>query len=93
MFGESDRTSVHAPYPVIEVAQAAVALCGSVELCNLWDIEAVHKLLPYALAEAVTQRHAHPMPLLCVPHWLVQQVSADLANVLHDLLEDGGKEQ
>ena len=93
LFGQSIRASVHAPYLVIEVAHAAVALCGSVELCDLRDVEAVHELLPYVLAEAVPQRHAHPMSLLWVPHRLVQQVSADLTNVLHNLLEDGGEKQ
>lgn len=77
---------------VIKVAQAAVTLCGAVELCDLRDVEAVHELLPYGLAQPVAQRHAHPMLSLCVPDRLVQQVSADLANVLHNL-EDKGEER
>lgn len=52
---------------VIKVAQAAVALGGSVELSNLTDVEAVHELLPYRLAQAVAQRHAHAMLTLRVP--------------------------
>ena len=93
MVRESQRMSVPCrtcSHLVIEVAQAAVALCSSVELCNLRDIEAVHELLPYGLTKAVAQCHAHLMLLLCVPNWLVQQVSADLSNVLHNL-EYGGK--
>lgn len=78
---------------VIEVAQAAVALCGSVELCDLWDIEAVHELLPYGLAQAVAKCHAHPMLSLRVPNWLVQQVSADLTNVLYNLEQDGSEKK
>lgn len=74
---------------VAKVAQAAVALRGSVELCDLRDIEAVHELLPYGLTQAVAQCHAHPVLLLRVANRLVQQVSADLPNVLHDLEEDG----
>lgn len=77
---------------VVKVAQAAVALCSTVELCNLWDIEAVHELLPYGLTQAVAQRHAHLMLTLCVANGLVQQVSADLTNVLHNLV-DGSEEK
>lgn len=74
---------------VVEVAQAAVALGGSVELSDLRDVEAVHELLPDGLPQAVAQRHAHPVLPLRVPHRLVQQVPADLADVLHDLEERG----
>lgn len=76
---------------VIEVAQAAVALGGSIELCDLWDIEAVHELLPYGLTQAVAKCHAHLMLLLRVPNWLVQQVPADLPYVLHNLEWEGGR--
>lgn len=74
---------------VIKVAEAAVALCCSVELCDLWDIEALHELLPYGLPQAVAHCHAHPMLFLHVPNRLVQQVSTDLTNVLHNLEESG----
>ena len=57
---------------VAKVAQAAVAFCGSVELSYLWDVEAVHELLPYGLAQAVAQCHTHSMLAFCVPNWLVQ---------------------
>lgn len=73
------------PHLVVKVAQAAVALCGSVKLSYLWDVEAVHELLPYGLAQAVAQRHAHPMLVLSVPKRLVQQISTDLSDVLHNL--------
>lgn len=73
---------------VAEVAQAAVALGGSVELCDLRDPEAVHELLPDGLTQTVAQSHAHPVLSLRVANRLVQQVSADLANVLHDLEEN-----
>lgn len=78
---------------VAEVAQAAVTLRGSVELCDLRDVEAVHELLPYGLTQAVAQCHAHPVLSLRVANRLVQQVPADLANVLHNLEEDGAGRQ
>lgn len=73
------------PHLVAKVAQAAVALGGSVELCDLRDVEACHELLPDGLAEAVAQRHAHAVPALGVANRLVQEVPADLADVLHNL--------
>lgn len=78
---------------VVKVAQAAVALCSTVELCNLWDIEAVHELLPYGLTQAVAQCHAHLMLPLGVANWLVQQVPADLADVLHNLVDRSEKKK
>lgn len=77
---------------VVEVAQAAVALCGSVKLCDLRDAEAPHELLPYGLAQAVAQRHSDPVLLLRVPNRLVEQVPADLTNVLNDL-DDGRQKE
>lgn len=79
------------PHLVTEVAQAAVALCGSVELCDLRDVEAGHELLPYGLPQAVAQCHAHSVLLLGVPDRLVQQVTADLPDVLHNLDENGAQ--
>lgn len=76
---------------VVKVPQAAVALCCSVELCDQRDIEAVHELLPYGLAQAVAECHAHLMLFLHVPDRLVQQVAADFTNVLHNLEESGSK--
>lgn len=70
---------------VVEVAQAAVALGGTVELCDLWYVEAVGEFLPDGLPKAVTKGHADLVLVLCVLFWLVQQIAADLANVLHDL--------
>lgn len=70
---------------VVKIAQAAVALGGAVELCDLWYIEAVGEFLPDGLAKAVTESHADLVLVLRVLLWLVQQVAADLANVLHDL--------
>lgn len=88
MVGQTRRSHL-----VIKVAQAAVTLCGAVELCDLRDVEAVHELLPYGLAQTVAQCHAHPMLLLRVPDRLVQQVSADLTDVLHNLEEKGAGER
>lgn len=74
---------------VAKVAQTAVALGRSVELCDLRDVEAPHKLLPYRLAQAVAERHAHAVLPLGVSNGLVQQVPADLADVLHNLERTG----
>lgn len=73
---------------VVKVAQAAVALRCAVELCNLGDIEPVHELLPYGLAQAIAQCHADLVLALGVSNGLVQQVAADLTNVLHNLMND-----
>lgn len=73
------------PHLVVEVAQAAVALGGAVELCDLPDVEASHELLPYGLPQAVAERHAHTVSSLGVSNGLVQKVPADLPDVLHNL--------
>lgn len=70
---------------VVEVAQATVALGGAVELCDLWYVEAVGELLPDGPAKAISEGHADHVLVLHVLLWLVQQIAADLANVLHDL--------
>lgn len=80
------------PHLVVEVAQAAVALRGPVELCDLRDVEASHELLPYGLAQAVAQRHAHAVASLRVSDGLVQKVPADLPDVLHNLEETGRRD-
>lgn len=74
---------------VVKVAQTAVALGGSVELCDLRDAEASHELLPYRLAQAVAERHAHAVLPLGVSDGLVQKVPADLTDVLHNLGRTG----
>lgn len=73
------------PHLVVKVAQAAVALCGPVELCDLRDAEASHELLPYGLAQAVAERHTHTVSSLRISYGLVQKVPADLPDVLHNL--------
>lgn len=78
-------------HPVIEVAQAAVTLGGAVELGDLWDVEPFHELLPDGLAQAVAQRHAHPMLLFRVSNGLIQQISANLSYVLNDLEGKAGR--
>lgn len=76
------------PHLAIEVAQAAVALRGPIELGHLGDVEAAREFGPDGLAEAVAKRHAHPVLTLHLPGWLVQEVAAQLADVLHNLGED-----
>lgn len=76
---------------VVKVAQTAVALGCSVELCDLRDAEARHKLLPYRLAQAVAERHAHAVLPLGVSDGLVQKVPTDLTDVLHNLEGTGDR--
>ena len=76
------------PHLAVEVAQAAVALRGPVELGHLGDVEAATEVSPDALPEAIAERHAHPVLALRLPGWLVQEVAAQFADVLHDLGAD-----
>lgn len=73
------------PYLAVKVAQAAVALGGSIELGHLGDVEATGEVRPDGLSEAVAYRHAHLVPGLCFPGRLVQEVPAQLTYILHDL--------
>lgn len=73
------------PYVIIEVPQAAVALGGPVELSHLGDAKAGHELSPDGSSQPIAQRHAHPVLPLHLLVGLVQQVTADLPNVLHNL--------
>ena len=73
------------PHLAVEVAQAAVALRGPVELGHLGDVEAATEVGPDALPEAIAECHAHPVLALRLPGGLVQEVAAQFADVLHDL--------
>lgn len=73
------------PHLAVEVAQAAVALRGPVKLGHLGNVEAATKVGPDGLPEAVAEGHAHPVPVFRLPGWLVQEVAAEFADVLHDL--------
>lgn len=73
------------PYVAIKVSQAAVALGGPIELGHLGDAKAGHELPPDGGPQPIAHGHAHPVLLLCVLVWLVQQVAADLPDVLHNL--------
>lgn len=84
------RGKAAGPYVVVEVSQAAVALGGPVELGHLGDAEAGHELPPDGSPQPIAQRHAHPVLPLHLLVGLVQQVAADLPDVLHDL---GGTER
>lgn len=78
------------PYVVVEVSQAAVALSGPIELSHLGDAKAGHELPPDGGTQPIAQRHAHPVLPLHLLVWLVQQVAADLPDVLYNL---GGTER
>lgn len=80
------------PYVVIKVSQAAVAFRGPVELGHLGDAETGHELPPDGGTQPVAQCHAHPVLPLHLLVWLVQQVAADLPNVLHNLRETERKD-
>lgn len=73
------------PYIAIKVSQAAVALGGPVELGHLGDAKAGHELPPDGGAQPIAHGHAHAVLPLRVLVWLVQQVAADLPDVLHNL--------
>lgn len=73
------------PYVAVKVSQAAVALGGPVELGHLGDAKAGHELPPDGGPQPIAQGHAHPVLPLRVLVWLVQQVAADLPDVLHNL--------
>lgn len=73
------------PYIAVKVSQAAVALGGPVELGHLGDAKAGHELSPDGGPEPIAHGHAHPVLLLCLLVRLVQQVTTDLPDVLHDL--------
>lgn len=76
------------PHLAVEVAQAAVALSGPVELSHLGDVETAGKLGPDGLPEAVAERHAHPVLGFRLPWRLVQEVAAQFADVLYNLGAD-----
>lgn len=79
--------TLHRPtaHLAVEVAQTAVTFCGPVELGHLGDVETARKVGPDGLAEAVAECHAHPVLVLRLPGRLVQEVAAQLTDVLHDL--------
>lgn len=72
-------------YLAVKVAQATVALSGPIELGHLGDVEPAGEVGPDGLPKAVAQCHAHLVPRLSLPGWLVQEVAAKLANVLYNL--------
>lgn len=73
------------PYVAVKVSQAAVALGGPVELGHLGDAKAGHELPPDGGPQPIAHGHAHAVLPLRVLVGLVQQVAADLPNVLHNL--------
>lgn len=72
----------------VHVGDAAVALCGTVELADLPHTEALRELLPDGGPQPVTHSQAHAVPPLYVANWLPQQVAAYLTDVLHYLREE-----
>lgn len=81
--------STNGAHLAVEVAQAAVALSGPVELSHLGDVEPAGEFGPDGLPEAVAEGHAHLVPGLCLPRRLVQEVAAQFANVLYNLGAEG----
>jgi hypothetical protein len=72
-------------YLAVKVAQAAVALGSPIELGHLGNVEAAGEVGPDGLPKTVAQCHAYLVPGLCLPGRLVQEVPAQLTNVLHNL--------
>ena len=75
-------TRTHLP---VHVGDAAVALGGPVELADLADAEALRELLPDGRPQPVAHCQAHTMPSFRLAHRLLQQVAADLPDVLDHL--------
>ena len=71
----------------IQVRDAAVALCGPIELADLAHTEALGKLLPDGRAQPIAHRQAYTVLSLHLTHWLLQKVAADLPDVLDYLAE------
>src|SRR5437870_830090 len=67
---------------VLEIHQHRVALGRAVELDDLGNREAPLERLPDVGAQAVTERHTKPMLAIVRPLGLVQQVTAELPDVL-----------
>ena len=69
----------------VHVGNAAVALGGAVELPDLAYAEALRELLPDGRTQPVPHRQAHAVSPLRLAHRLLQQVAADLPDVLNHL--------
>ena len=70
---------------VTEVPTAAVALCGSVKLVNLLDVESGDELLPDLRPEAVTKHHSDLVLVLKLGDGGGVQIPRNLPNVLSTL--------
>ena len=76
------------PDLAIHVGDAAVAFSGAIELSDLLDPEALGEGLPNAGPQAVAHGQTHTVGRLWRTHRLGEQVTADLADVLHHLGTD-----
>lgn len=79
-----------AAHLAVHVGNTAVALGGSVELADLAHTEALGELLPDGRPQPVAHGQAHAVPPLGLAHRLLQQVPADLPDVLDHLGGGGG---
>ena len=75
-------TRTHLP---VHVGDAAVALGGPIELADLADPKALRELLPDGRPQPVAHCQAHTVPSFRLAHWLLQEVAADLPDVLDHL--------
>lgn len=98
--GEAEAAAPRAPcarppaaHLAVHVGDAAVALGGPVELADLAHAEALGELLPDGGPQPVAHRQAHAVPPLGLAHRLLQQVAADLPDVLDHLAERRGSER
>lgn len=69
----------------IHVGNAAVAFSCSIELANLCHPETLGESLPDTRTQPVAHRQSHFVTFFWRSHWLREEVSANLPNVLHHL--------
>lgn len=74
-------------YLSIQISNATVTLGSSIKLPNLLNPETLGEVFPYGRPQAIANCQPHLVLRFCLPHWLVQQIPADLPNVLDNLSE------
>ena len=62
-----------------------IALGGSIELADNFDVEAFHELFPDLRSQTVAEGYANAMLRVGGLGWLSEKVAANLSNVLRGL--------
>ena len=71
---------------VTEVPTAAVSLCRTIKLVNLFDVESGDELLPDLRSEPVTKHHSDLVLVLKLSDGGGVQIPSNLSNVLSTLI-------